>query len=363
MPQGHGDRYIRRRRLRFQPWLGVGAAVLHRQPAGGGARASGSSGRSAGRSIRYTTKPYARRPARRGEALRLTRRRCTCRRRSHRGRADRLSPDRGTMTLDLKHLDRQRRPAATVDLREEFESSGVKEVLAELDRDADRPGAGQEAHPRDRGAAAGRAGAPAHGSRPRDADPAHELHRQSRHRQDHRRAPHGRPAAPPRLHPQGPSRLGHPRRPGRPVYRPHRAEDQGDPEEGDGRRAVHRRGLLPLPAGERARLRPGGDRDPAAGDGEPARRPGRHPRRLRRAHGPLLREQPRLPLAHRPPHRLSRLHGRGAAGDRRADARPAELPPRHGGARGDGRLHRRAAARSRTSPMRARSAMRSTAPG
>ena len=36
---------------------------------------------------------------------------------------------------------------------------------------------------------------------------------------------------------------------------------QGDPEEGDGRRAVHRRSVLPLPAGERARLRPGSDRD------------------------------------------------------------------------------------------------------
>ena len=30
------------------------------------------------------------------------------------------------------------------------------------------------------------------------------------------------------------------------------------------RRAVHRRGVLPAPPGERARLRPGGDRDPAA---------------------------------------------------------------------------------------------------
>jgi ATP-dependent Lon protease len=37
---------------------------------------------------------------------------------------------------------------------------------------------------------------------------------------------------------------------GRAIYRPHRAEDQGDPEEGDGRRAVHRRGLLSAPAGQ-----------------------------------------------------------------------------------------------------------------
>ena len=73
---------------------------------------------------------------------------------------------------------------------------------------------------------------------------------------------------------------GHPRRPGRPVRRPHRAQDQGGAQAGDGRRAVHRRGLLPLPARERARLRPGVDRDPAAGHGEPPRRPGGDPRRL-----------------------------------------------------------------------------------
>ena len=92
---------------------------------------------------------------------------------------------------------------------------------------------------------------------------------------------HGRDPAPARLRAPRPPGRGHPRRSGRPVHRPHRAEDQGGAEEGDGRGAVHRRGLLPLPAGERARLRPGGDRDPAAGDGEQARRPGRHPRRLR----------------------------------------------------------------------------------
>ena len=49
------------------------------------------------------------------------------------------------------------------------------------------------------------------------------------------------------------------------------------------------------------------------------RRPRRHPRRLRRPHGPLLREQPRLPLAHRPPHRLPRLRRRRAA---RASPKP-----------------------------------------
>ena len=63
---------------------------------------------------------------------------------------------------------------------------------------------------------------------------------------------------------------------------------QGGAEEGHGRRALHRRGLLPLPARERARLRAGGDRDPAAGDGEPARRPGGDPGRLQGPHGDLL---------------------------------------------------------------------------
>jgi ribulose-bisphosphate carboxylase small chain len=41
---------------------------------------------------------------------------------------------------------------------------------------------------------------------------------------------------------------GDARRPGGPVHRPHRAQDQGSAQEGHGRRAVHRRGLLPVPA-------------------------------------------------------------------------------------------------------------------
>ena len=50
----------------------------------------------------------------------------------------------------------------SVDLRDEFEAVGVEEVLDELDRELVGLEAGQEAHPRDRGAAAGRA-------RPQDA--------------------------------------------------------------------------------------------------------------------------------------------------------------------------------------------------
>ena len=160
------------------------------------------------------------------------------------------------------------------------------------------------------------------------------LHRQSRHRQDHGRAAHGRHPAPAGLYPVGPSGVGDARRPGRPVHRPHRAEDQGSAEEGDGRRAVHRRGLLSLSAGERARLRAGGDRDPAAGDGEQARRSGGDPGRLRRPDGPVLHLQSRLPLTHRAPHRLPRLRGGRTAADRRDDAGGAGLPVQPGGAGG-----------------------------
>ena len=70
---------------------------------------------------------------------------------------------------------------------------------------------------------------------------------------------------------------------------------------------------------------------------------------------------PGFPLAHRPPHRLSRLCGRGAAGDRRADAdgsRTTALGRRRGRR---WRTTSPGAARSRISPMPARSAMPSTA--
>ena len=85
--------------------------------------------------------------------------------------------------------------------------------------------------------------------------------------------------------PQGPRRGGDARRPRRAVHRAHGAQDQGRAQEGDGRRALHRRGVLPAPSREREGLRPGGHRDPAAGDGEPARRPRRDPRRLQGPHG------------------------------------------------------------------------------
>ena len=113
---------------------------------------------------------------------------------------------------------------------------------------------------------------------------------------------------PARLRREGSPGLGHARGPGRPVRRPHRAEDQGRAEEGLWRGALHRRGLLPAPARERARLRPGGDRDPAPGDGERARQAGRDPGRLQGPDGRVLQLESGHAVPRRPPHRLPRLH-------------------------------------------------------
>ena len=100
-----------------------------------------------------------------------------------------------------------------------------------------------------------------------------------------------------------------------------------------------------------------------AGDGEPARRPGRHPRRLCRPHGQVLPSQPRLPLAHRPPHRIPRLQRRGAAGDRRYDAGEQNIASTPDARDAPWPYIADAPGRSRISPMRARSATRSTARG
>ena len=124
-------------------------------------------------------------------------------------------------------------------------------------------------------------------------------------------------APPARLHRRAAGRRLHPRRPRRPVRRPHRAEDEGGAAPRLRRRALHRRGLLPLPARERARLRAGGDRDPAPGDGGRARQARRDLRGLQGPDGRLLPLEPRPQLARRAPHRLSRLRRRRADGDRR----------------------------------------------
>ena len=172
---------------------------------------------------------------------------------------------------------------------------------------------------------------------------------------------HGEDPAWPGLRQEGPSRRGDARRPGRPVHRPHRAEDQGGAQARDGRRALHRRGLLPLPAGERARLRAGSDRDPVAGDGEPARRPGRDLRRLRGSHGDLLQVEPRSQLARRPSPRFPGLRRGRAAADRRSHARSKKLRFRQRRARCVRRVPAPASCTSRTSPTREACATRSTA--
>ena len=200
-----------------------------------------------------------------------------------------------------------------------------------------RPGTGQGPGPGDRRAAAHR---PAPGpvrAHLVAAEPAHVLHRQPRHGQDDRGHAHGRAAARARLPAQGPAGQRHPGRPGRPVRGPHRPEDQGGAQTRDGRGAPHRRGVLPVPAGERARLRPGVDRDPAAVHGGAPGGPGGDPGRLRRPDGHLLPVQPGHGLPDRPSHRLPRLHPGRAAPDRGPDAGaravPA-LPRRPGGVRG-----------------------------
>lgn len=192
-------------------------------------------------------------------------------------------------------------------------------------RRVDRAGAGQGPHPRHRGAALDRQAAPGTGAAVAAALAAHVVHGQPGHRQDHGGDAHGRGAQAAGLCAQGPPGGGDARRPGGPVHRPHGAQDQGSDQEGDGRRAVHRRGLLPLPARERTRLRAGGHRDFAAGDGEPARRPGGDSCGLQGPHGDLLRQQPGHGLAHCAPHRLSGLQRGRADADRAAHARAAEL--------------------------------------
>ena len=181
---------------------------------------------------------------------------------------------------------------------------------------ADRAPPRQDADPRDRGAAADRP-APRRGrARLRAAVAAHVVHGQPGHRQDDRRAEDGRGPAPPRLHRGAARRLVHARRPRRPVRRPHRAEDEGGAAPRLRRRALHRRGVLPLQAGERARLRRRGDRDPAPGDGGRARQARRDLRGLQGPDGRLLPVEPGPELARRAPHRLPGLRRRRADGDR-----------------------------------------------
>ena len=68
----------------------------------------------------------------------------------------------------------------------------------------DRAGADQSAHPRYRGAAGDRQAAHEPGLSGASAEPAHVVHRQPRHRQDHGSAAHGGNPASPRLRAQRP---------------------------------------------------------------------------------------------------------------------------------------------------------------
>ena len=190
---------------------------------------------------------------------------------------------------------------------------------------ADRARPRQDADPRDRGAAPDRPPPVRGRARLRAAVAAHVLHGQPGHGQDDGRDEDGAGALPPRLHRGAARRRLHPRRPRRPVRRPHGAEDEGGAPPRLRRRPLHRRGLLPLQARERARLRRRGDRDPAPGDGGRAGQAGRDLRRLQGPDGRLLPLEPGLSLARRASHRLPRLRRRRADGDRAPDARAPEL--------------------------------------
>ena len=69
---------------------------------------------------------------------------------------------------------------------------------------------------------------------------------------------------------------GEPRGSGGPLHRPHRAPDQQRHRERSGGRAVHRRGIQPLP-GPAGQLWAGGHRHPGEGDGGPPGRSGGDP--------------------------------------------------------------------------------------
>ena len=88
--------------------------------------------------------------------------------------------------------------------------------------------------------------------------PAHGVHGQSRHRQDHRGPTHQRPVCRHRRSEQGPAGGGGPLRPGGRLCGPDGLKDPGGHQIRSGRRAVHRRGLFPV-LRRRKRLRPGGN--------------------------------------------------------------------------------------------------------
>ena len=112
-------------------------------------------------------------------------------------------------------------------------------------------------------------------------EPAPDLRRQPRHRQDDGRSAHRRDLPRPRAAPAGPARRGRPQRARRRLRRADRDEDRRGLREGHGRGALHRRGLRP----DRRPVRRGGGQHPRQGDGGPPRGARRHRRRLSRPDG------------------------------------------------------------------------------
>ena len=325
--------------------MGVAAPVVHRQPAAGRARLRARRGR----------KSRPRHP--------LHHRRL--RDRAARGERYDVTSSAGHATH--RHGERRRRRAT--ERRPARAAAPTPDVVERARRArprADRPRAGQDADPRDRRAAAGRARARALGLDARAAVAAHVLHRQPGHRQDDRRAADGgrsctgwatsakATSSPSRATTWSASTSATPRRRRKEVLK--RAMG--------GVLFIDEAYYLYRP-GERARLRPGGDRDPAAGDGEPARRPGRDPRRLQGPDGHVLPQQSRHvrraspTTSTSPTTRADELLAIARA-DARTACTTASAPRREAALRDYIALRRR---RSRISPTRARSATRSTARG
>ena len=180
------------------------------------------------------------------------------------------------------------------DPRAEHPEKTLEELMAELDGLIGLERVKREIHRQVARAARREA---ARRGRPAEADhhPPPRLHRQPRHRQDHRGPPGQRHLPRPRPAVEGPARRGRPLRAGGRLPRPDRDEDRRCRRLGRGRGALHRRGLQPdrdQPA--RRPVRPGGRRHPGQGDGGPSRRPRRHRGRLPRADAGLHQRQPRV---------------------------------------------------------------------
>jgi hypothetical protein len=175
--------------VRFQPRLGVGAAVLHRQPARPKSPASGWSARRSGpQHPLHHANPTPPIVPRASATVAVS---------GHEPALYAMTADAGTaggnrrirsrfrQRRDLRREPRSRRSASRRGARSARREliglkpvkTRIREIAALLLIDALR----------------------AHGPDARRADPAHVVHRQSRHRQDHGGAAHGQHPAPARL--------------------------------------------------------------------------------------------------------------------------------------------------------------------